>query len=169
MTTSLINQTDNTAKELLQALASFDEEQINKIPFEGSWTAGQVAEHILKSASGAVAMLNGDTKPAGRPAEEKVGALRDLFLNFETKMSSPDFVLPADPEHNKEELISALQRTMQDASLAAATKDLSGICVGFEFPGFGELTRLEWLSFMLFHTQRHTRQLKNILHKLAAN
>ena len=40
--------------------------------------------------------------------------------------------------------------------------DLSATCLDFEMPGIGALTRLEWLWFYVWHTQRHLRQVKNI-------
>jgi hypothetical protein len=41
--------------------------------------------------------------------------------------------------------------------------DLSKTCQGFQLPGSAAFTRAEWIWFAIYHTQRHTRQLKNIL------
>jgi hypothetical protein len=48
--------------------------------------------------------------------------------------------------------------------LAEAVKllDLSVICLDFELPGMGMLTRLEWIDFYVFHTRRHIVQLERI-------
>jgi hypothetical protein len=40
------------------------------------------------------------------------------------------------------------------------------LCMEFDFPGFGHLTRYEWLKFIVFHTQRHIHQLKQIKNAL---
>ena len=42
----------STMNKLGTALSSVKDEQFNEIPFEGSWTAAQVADHILKSQAG---------------------------------------------------------------------------------------------------------------------
>lgn len=39
----------------------------------------------------------------------------------------------------------------------------------FEIPGIGNLTIYELLNFGVFHTQRHTYQLKNIYTALKSN
>ncbi len=38
--------------ELIQIVSSLDDEQLNQVPFTGSWTAGQVVEHVIRAASG---------------------------------------------------------------------------------------------------------------------
>lgn len=35
-----------TIKELTEMLEAFSTEQLNKIPFPNSWTAGQVGDHL---------------------------------------------------------------------------------------------------------------------------
>src|SRR5579859_2252379 len=84
-----------TKEALLTVLNKYDENTINIVPFEGSWSGGQVAEHILKSASGILAALEGATKPADRDPEQNVGQLRGIFLNFGIKMKSPGFIIPS--------------------------------------------------------------------------
>ena len=51
VTQEVITELQNTATELMQVLEAFTQEQLNNIPFEGSWTAAQVAQHILLSNS----------------------------------------------------------------------------------------------------------------------
>ena len=46
MTKETLRDFENTNVELLQLFSSFNQEQINVVPFEGSWTAGQLAEHL---------------------------------------------------------------------------------------------------------------------------
>jgi hypothetical protein len=150
-----------TFSELNNILSAFSEAQLDEVPFEGSWTPGEVAEHIIKSLSGIKLFLEGPVKEPGRAPDEKVKALEDLFLNFDIKMKSPDFILPQAKQHSKEEqlrVLTALEQEMLDA----AKLDLSLLCEAGEFPTFGYLTRLEWIHFFLAHTQRHTQQLKNI-------
>src|SRR5438067_693566 len=94
MKNDLTGELLTTKDNLLHVLDFFDNENINTVPFEGSWTAGQVAQHILKSASGVSAALNGPVKTANRDPGQHLKLLGDIFLNFDIKMKSPDFVLP---------------------------------------------------------------------------
>jgi uncharacterized damage-inducible protein DinB len=157
----LINATA-TVDKLIQTIAAFPTEKFNSTPFEGSWTGAQVAEHILKSVVGIVDLLYTDTKPTSRQPDEKVNAIREVFLDFSIKMQSPDFVLPRNEPIEKEEMIEAWKATKAKLLESINTLDLSATCTVFELPGSGKYTRTEWIWFAIYHTQRHTHQLKNI-------
>jgi len=150
-----------TFNELDNILFSFSNAQLNTIPFEGSWTAGQVADHIIRSLSGLEKIINGPVGPANRAADEKVAAIRDLFLNFGIKMKSPDFIMPGAGPYEKENQLTIIGQ-LKEKMLAAVGQDLDLLCIAAEFPTFGLLTRKEWLNFYLVHTERHTQQVKNI-------
>jgi hypothetical protein len=162
MNKAIYDEIGDTGKELSQVLSSFTQEQLNAIPFAGSWTAGQVAEHVLKSVSGTLQNVNGEVKPTERNPVQYADLLKEIFLNFNIKMTSPDFILPTDEPKNKEALINLLNTSMIGLEDAAKTEDLSATCLSFEMPTMGPLTRMEWLSFANAHTLRHIHQLKNI-------
>ena len=44
----VISDFEKNTREFIEVLSSFTQDQINEIPFEGSWTAGKVGRHILK-------------------------------------------------------------------------------------------------------------------------
>lgn len=156
----------STKEALINVLNGFDNQNINQVPFESSWTGGQVAEHVLRSASGVLAALEGDAKPADRDPEQNVAQLRELFLNFEIKMQSPDFIIPSDEPKDKDFLIKTLGRVFEGIEKSAANDDLTLICTTFEMPVMGCLSRSEFINFTAVHTQRHIRQLGNILDHL---
>ena len=155
----------NTADELLKALSVFDQETFNKVPFEGSWTAGQLAEHLLKACSPEALYL--ETTKTDRAPDMQFSAIEDLFLDFTTRYESPDFVRPTGIYHQYQEMFDQLAASWAGIAKAADTLDLNVTCVAFEIPGFGYLTRLELIYFMACHTQRHTRQLRNIYRKVS--
>lgn len=161
-TKELLKEFDETESEFIQVVSSFSQEQLNESPFEGSWTAAQVAEHMLKSKSGIPQLFLGATKLTERRPDENIEAMKSMFMNFDTKLKSPDFILPSDKPHDKETLLTSLQNTKAAISKVAGSVDLSETCTSFSFPGIGELTRLEWMNFLVCHTKRHTHQLINI-------
>jgi hypothetical protein len=162
MTKDILTEMTETINKLLQTISSFPEEKFNTVPFNGSWTAAQVSDHILKSVSGVQKMLYTNTKPTTRQADEKVEAIKSMFLDFNTKMKSPEFVLPENTPIEKEKILNAWEDTKTKLITAIKTLDLSATCTVFELPGFGEFTRTEWIWFAIYHKQRHTHQLKNI-------
>jgi len=159
---------NNTFNELNQTLSLFKETEIDVVPFEGSWTGGQVAEHITKSLQGIPAIVNGLTVTPDRAPDEKCIAIRNLFLDFQAKFNSPESVLPTALHHDKNEMLKTFANYKEQILAATETLNLSMLFTDFEFPGFGQLTVLEWLTFYAVHTQRHIRQLKNI-HEALSN
>ena len=149
-----------TFQDLINTLSAFKEEQFNLVPFEGSWTPGQIAEHLVKSVS---AIPDEHTQFTQRPYDEKVAPIGNLFLNFSIKMPSPDFVLPGNSPQDKTEMLETFEEIKDQLEDTVLATDLEATCVDFELPTFGALTRYEWIKFFVFHTQRHTRQLKNVL------
>jgi len=158
----LINDIESTARELLRVIDGFGQENFNEVPYKDSWTPGQVVEHIWLSTSGILATVNGKTGPTMRDPGEKAPPLKDAFLNFNIKMQSPDFILPSNDPKNKKTLVKMMEETWTGISRAAATQDLKATCLDFDMPVMGPLTRLEWFSFVVVHTQRHIWQLKKM-------
>ncbi|MCC8410135.1 DinB family protein [Mucilaginibacter sp. UR6-1] len=137
-------------------------EKINSMPFAGSWTAAQVAEHLILSANAFVGLMQGPTQDTQRPPDALVDELRTILGNMEIKMQSPDFIWPAENEYVKNEQLNKLQKVTELLFNAAATLDLDKTCTGFELPQMGHITRRESVAFITYHTRRHTHQLKNI-------
>ncbi|HYF01933.1 MAG TPA: DinB family protein [Patescibacteria group bacterium] len=154
-----------TQDRLIQAISAFKNEQVNLVPFEGSWTAAQVADHLLKS-SGLVEILRGNVEETHRSPDEKIATLKAIFLDFTRTMESPEFIIPTDKPLEKEFLLQSFKTRFSTIINAAETLDLSPTCLDFELPGIGKFTRLEWLYFFAYHFQRHTHQLENIFRKL---
>lgn len=148
--------------ELMELLSSFKQEQINSIPFEGSWTAGQVTQHIILYISGFIELLAGPVRETLRKPDEQVANLKAAFLNFDIKMKSPDFIIPAIQDYKKDELLSTLDHIKRNLNKAIEAADLTKTFIGFELPVLGFLTGLEIVHFISYHTQRHIHQLKSI-------
>jgi len=157
-----------TNDNLINAVSLFSEEEFNKTPMEGSWTGGQVADHIAISDSGTTKIMTAETAKTERDPEKNIEMLKDLMLNFDSKMKNPEFNTPSDGPHDKEKLIAQLKENEKAQLEVIESKDLTETCTSFPLPSLGVLTRIEWLYFNIYHKQRHTHQLnkiKNILDK----
>lgn len=137
-------------------------EKINTVPFAGSWTAAQVAEHLILSANAFVDLMQGPVKDTQRQPDALVDELRTILGNMDIKMQSPDFIFPRNSEYIKNEQLNKLQKVTEQLFNAAATLDLDKTCTAFELPQMGHITRRESVAFIAYHTRRHTHQLKNI-------
>ena len=59
-------------------------------------------------------------------------------------------------------MMQALKESFTGMARVARSEDLLVTCLGFSMPTVGHMTRLEWLSFVVVHTQRHIWQLKKM-------
>ncbi|MCL6099494.1 MAG: DinB family protein [Bacteroidetes bacterium] len=160
------SELNSTFKNFYELISSLTEEQINTISFEGSWTAGQLARHVFKSYAGFVQAINGPVKRTDRKPDELVERSKSLFLNLATKIKASVFITPEEIQYKKEDLLGSLNEIHDKLNESVQTLDMSQTCTAFEIPTFGYLTRLETVYFVMYHTQRHTQQLKNIMEKL---
>lgn len=156
----LLHEIGNTVNELNALAASLQEEQLNAVPFAKSWTAAQVVTHVTKSVRAMAQAMEMPGKPAARDITARVQELKNMFLNFSVKYASPEFIVPADKHYSKVPLVEGLETALQQLSKNAENTGLFEI---ISLPGFGEISKTELLHFVLYHTQRHLHQLKNIL------
>ena len=163
---NLKEEVRKTGAALIEGLTRFSEEELNEVPYEGSWTAGQVGEHLIRSA-GVADVVFGRTEATSRQPDEKLPVLR-MFLDFSIRMKSPDFIVPSDGYHDQGEIVEQLRKVWDRFGEAVETLDLNETCLDFEMPMVGRLTRLEWISFQVYHTKRHLWQLGRIYDALGA-
>ena len=157
---------DEASSELLQMISSADSTTINTVPFEDSWTAAQLAAHVTKSNKAITQALNMKGKTAERNPGERVPELKKMFLDFTSKFNSPEFIRPGQDSYQKVTLIAELKKSNEQLKELRSKINLSEI---ISLPAFGEITKLELLHFVLYHTQRHIHQLKNIFQALKYN
>ncbi|MCS3797734.1 DinB family protein [Niastella sp. OAS944] len=161
----LLLEFEAATNAFIEKVAALSQSEINTVPFTGSWTAAQVIEHLCKSDDHMIKVLNGPVQPTNRPPDAGVPNLEAIFLDFSTKLPSPEFIIPSNETFDKESIISRFKTGRQQIGKAIQTLDLTPTC---HMPIFGEPTRFEIITFVIVHTQRHTNQVKNITEKLVA-
>lgn len=168
MENAILYKEINTVKQrFMQALEQFTPAQVNTVPFPGSWTPGQVADHILKAGTGTLQVLQGNTTAAHRSEIEKEPMLKAIFLDFNARYKSPEGIIPSNGLQDKTTIEKDLLARITALADIAQSADLAALCTTVDAPAFGTLTRAEWLYLFVYHTQRHARQLENI-HKAMA-
>lgn len=150
---------DDTIKDLQHLLHAFSDGGLNVIPFKDSWTAAQVIDHITQSNRSIIQALQLPGKVLDRKADERTPELRKIFLDFSHKLNAPDFILPTQVLYDRMEITTAL-----DVSVLRLKQETqhSILSESIEHIAFGEITKLELLYFVVYHTQRHIHQLKHI-------
>ncbi len=162
MKSAIQNTLLETYSKLYDLVSSFSKEEINIVPFEGSWTAGQTTQHIILACSGLTMLFAGNTEKTIREPDQNVKALDAIFLDYSAKYQSPENIKPPDIEYEKGTLLASIKKIQNDLFKAAETYDLTLTCLDSKVPGFDHFTIYEWLHFAIVHTQRHTKQIKSI-------
>jgi hypothetical protein len=150
------------ANELLSLLEPLDEERMNRVPMPGSWTAGQLGEHLLKSFR-SIDLSKVRAVPSARPGDGKCAQIDAVFLDFTTKYQPPDFIVPSAGRISGRNLVDDLRKARDGIAAYVSGHDLGFTCPDFEVIGFGELTAQEWIHFLTAHGKRHVRQLRIML------
>ncbi len=164
----LVVEIENVNREFIHQLSKFSSEKLNKIKTEESWTAGQVAEHIIKSNGGILGqLLNGNAIPTDRPFNEEIELIENIFRS-EDKMKTAPILEPNKPPHDLEELMKSLHEQKAQQIKATNEKELKELSSELQFPPAPNgLTRYEWLIFMIEHTCRHSKQLERIYQEIS--
>lgn len=157
---TLISNYERTTSELLALLRSHDEKGINQKPDTGMWSMAQVADHIRLSNNSIAKALALKGKPLDRHAGERVNELKAIFLDFQKKFQSPDFILPTKDIYNPDQLLNELEQSIRQINNQMYEAELNEL---INHPAFGDISKFEIFHFVLYHTQRHLQQVKNII------
>jgi hypothetical protein len=161
----LLLEFEAATNAFIDTVAALGQSEINTAPFAGSWTAAQVIEHLCKSDEHMIKTLNGPVQPTSRQPDAGVPTLEAIFLDFSTKLPSPEFIVPSDQTFDKETIINRFKAGREQIGKAIQTLDLTPTC---HLPILNNPTRFETITFVIVHTRRHTNQVKNIAEKLVA-
>ncbi len=155
----LIEAINDTISQYINRISMLSDGQLNKIPYENSWTAGQLCNHILKSTAGIVAAMKADGKPTEKDSADKITGLKSIFLDASNKFQSPKEIVPDNGPFTKTATIDSLKACFKDLDFYSANTTLDEELDGGPL---GAITKYELLHFVLYHSQRHLRQMKRI-------
>jgi phage-related protein len=158
-TNKILSEISDAVSELSSLMASVDEERVNTVPYDGSWNAPQLLRHVSKSMQGMAKAMQMEAKPANRNPAERIEGLKNVFLDFSRKLTQPDFLIPENQVYKKQAAIDELNKSFNGFKVNASRANLHELVEGLPL---GPITKLEIVHFVLFHTQRHLHQMKNI-------
>jgi uncharacterized damage-inducible protein DinB len=154
---TLINGMEQTAASLIDQLQMVSDTHFNRKPSAKKWSIAQVADHIYLSNQSIIKALQLDGTEVDRDPAERIEELKEMFLDFSKLYKAPLFIVPQQTDYNREQLMQALLRSLQQIHRLMYKTELN---VLINHPAFGDISKLEILYFVLYHTQRHLRQIK---------
>lgn len=140
-------------------LSTVSTEILNAKPKLGTWTIGQLAQHIMLGTAGLPDKKN---RQPERAPDQFETSIREVFLNDKEKYESPAFMDPEKKTYQKEELLSKLKNNREVLLKSIKEEKLEFLCLDEEVTGWKYLTRYEWIKLIIYHMQRHTKQLKKL-------
>lgn len=163
-----MDTTENLQQQLIQVFDNFitpfhavAPEFINATPKVGTWTIGQLGQHVALASAGLPDQKN---KAANRPADQFEKSIRDTFLDYTQQFKSPEFIDPEKKPYDKEVLLTALKNNKTLLLNIIKNEPLEYACLDVELPGWGHLTRYEWIKLIIYHVERHIKQLEKLQH-----
>lgn len=155
-----------SSRDLLKLLDNVSEEQFNANSRNGGWTIGQVAEHLIKVETSTVRLFSGTATISDRDPEEKIAWIKKRFLDYKTKMNAFGPIIPSEGAKDKKRSLEKIQDLRQKLAGLIDLQDMTEVIADFAHPLFGPLTRVEWIYFNIYHSTRHSEQIKRILKAL---
>ena len=165
---------DDRRAELEATALRLPYERWSERPAADSWSVAHVFDHLQLSESGIARLLAkriARAKEAGLGPEgstESVLHSLDWFPILDgPKRQAPDIVAPR-PDPRAPEVHDALRQSRAD--LRAAIRAGDGLAIGqvtATHPSLGVINVYQWLLFIGQHEARHTRQVADIIRRLA--
>lgn len=155
----ILSETADTISQLTDLLSKVEDNKINTIPYEGSWTAPQLLRHVTKSINGMTKVMSIDAKKAERNPGERIEQLKAIFLDFSKKLNQPEFIIPEEWIYEKQSSIEELNMSFARFKESVSNATLDELVENLPL---GPITKLEIVHFVLYHTQRHLHQMEKI-------
>ncbi len=121
----IITAIGDAVLQLIVLMSSVENNKINMVPYEGSWTAPQLLRHVTKSISGMAKAMDMDANPASRNPGERIEELKIVFLDFSKKMKSFEFIIPEDGTYEKQIAIDDLNKSFNQFKEKANNANLN--------------------------------------------
>ena len=162
----LLADLEQATNRLVEVLFHFTSESFMEKPANGGWSAAEITDHLLKVETTANAALRSKSVPTTRPPDSKIAFIKEK-MEDETKREAPEPLRPSSELHDIFVMLGQLRRQRDELAKAIEQYDETEACIGQKHPALGTLTRMEWIYFIIYHADRHLRQLKKLQTKLA--
>ena len=154
---SLINNIEQVTDTLVQLLQSVDQRHFNQKPAPDKWSIAQVADHIRLSNNSIAKALALNGKPVDRNPGERISELKKIFLDFQKKYQSPEFIVPTKDIYDPELLLKELQQSIQLIRERMYEDNLDEL---INHPAYRDISTIEILHVVLYDTLRPLREIK---------
>jgi hypothetical protein len=173
----IAKELENTRLSLHNTVSDLTQEQLDKEPEPGKWSAGEIIHHIYiveKGITRLIAKQLGKAAQKGIGPDAETGSLIDSLDEFEIETVKTKVKAPAQsqPEKGvkKEELLKLLaeaRKELENIYPEAGKFDLTQII--FPHPILGRINLYQWILFIAKHEERHINQIIKVIETVNKN
>jgi len=163
ITETIITDSQHNISFLKDSLTDVTEDLYKRHPEEGKWSIQQILEHLSVTEKGVLFMGQGQTTETDRDPSIIIHKVRDFLGDHTNKRPAPAPVIPPGEDKSMAEFLSIIEDTRAAFIEQAKEKGWHEILDAFPHPLTGAMTRLEWMYFHIYHTERHLHQIKQII------
>lgn len=154
---------------LIDLIDAAEQEELVFRPAPDSWTLLECVEHICLVNAAVANLLSGppaeggENKPSERYSEGKLNHI--LVTKREEKRVSPETMKPKGIFQTAEQAKEMIYKDTERILRVLDREDISKHTQTIPHPRLGEMTKTDWLHFLIAHTQRHLFQIEEIKDK----
>jgi len=155
---------NNSTAAFTKVLEDFPDNLFTAKPDENKWSAAGIAEHIIITDVLLERFFRGKLENTeNRKPFEKISRIGDDFGDSEKKFAAYGMLNPRDKIASRKEALQKFETSRKNFTATALNQNLTFVVKTFPHPLFGELTLAEWIFLVAVHTERHCKQMENIL------
>jgi hypothetical protein len=165
---NLQNKIQHSISELNHSYNHLNGAQLNYKPTEKDWSVLECLEHIFLINERVLKALSSPYPPSNGNIEN---TKTELF-SFEklnhilvtkreaNKLDAPDFSVPTGAFSSKENAVQNIQRNTEGILNFLDSNDITQDTQTIAHIRLGEMTKTDWIHFMVTHTFRHLKQIE---------
>jgi hypothetical protein len=165
----VLKRLDSTHQRLMSAVSPLEPQLYSQRPTEGEWSVGEIVHHLCLVEDRVIKELEG---AIARPPQ-RVGFFRRLIPTSivsvrAIRVKAPKAMNPLDAPV-KEVAVENFDRMRESLKTLCATHGEERFRnLIFKHPRLGNIDGVAAVSFIGYHEQRHYKQIREVLRKLAA-
>lgn len=164
---TLIEKVNRNTTALFESISELNDEKANAKTDAKSWSVIECLEHIFLVDVGISKTLT--MEASSEITNEKTELFGESKLNYllvdkrdDFKVPAPDFVSPVGRFKTLSEAKKSIEIIIDKILAHIKTNAIENEKQTIKHPRLGEMTKLDWIHFLIAHTQRHIKQIEEI-------
>lgn len=155
---------DNNTQLFLDILDTVHPDKLHQKNEQTTWSIMDCAEHMLISEQSVTGALKGAAEPVkDRAPNSKVPDISRSFMDFDKRLrvtGEPDTLKGG--YKSTADFSKAFRQNREIIKDTLRKEPVDWLCKDMEHPVFGFMTRIEWVYYLIYHTERHLQQINRI-------